>query len=408
LLRFCPLAVAFSALTAAAGCSTLFPGSSNSGAGLQPAPLTGCPSTPSQPTAPGGYYVNGNNVCTPSGQPHIFHGVDRPSLEWSQAGDHLSAADFQLMGTWKANLVRIALNQDFWLSGSQYYSANYATTVDAAVAWAEEAGMDVMLDLHWSDQGTLGSCNPSGNCQQNMADVNSITFWSEVAARYMNDGRILFELYNEPHDVTWSVWKSGGMGGGFMVAGMQQLYKAVRDTGANNLVVIGGLDFAYDLSGVPGNRIDGYNILYATHPYNNSAEKNPKGWDSHFGFLTATDPVLVTEFGDSSTCDPTYTQELIAYADKFHAGWTAWAWYVGGCGFPSIIGDWSGTPTMTGAAVKAALQGYGEPAVDGRRDSGTSSATDGGSETDAATDGGSPATDAGESADAGRDASSGQ
>ena len=27
------------------------------------------------------------------------------------------------------------------------------------------------------------------------------TFWSEVAARYKGDGRVMFELYNEPHDV---------------------------------------------------------------------------------------------------------------------------------------------------------------------------------------------------------------
>ena len=43
-----------------------------------------------------------------------------------------------------------------------------------------------------------------------MADTNSITFWSQVAAIYKNDGRVLFELYNEPHDISWTVWKSGG------------------------------------------------------------------------------------------------------------------------------------------------------------------------------------------------------
>ena len=32
---------------------------------------------------------------------------------------------------------------------------------------------------------------------------------------------------------------------------MQQLYDTVRATGAQNLVIIGGLNWAYDLSGVP-------------------------------------------------------------------------------------------------------------------------------------------------------------
>ena len=144
------------------GCGVLFP--SGGGGGAEPVPpatRTGCLATAPAHVAPGGYYVNGNTICTADGQPHLFHGVDRPSLEWSPDGDHLSAADFQLMSTWKANVVRVALNQDFWLSGSPYYDADYAARVDSAIGWAEDAGMDVILDLHWSDAGTLGSCNPA-------------------------------------------------------------------------------------------------------------------------------------------------------------------------------------------------------------------------------------------------------
>jgi hypothetical protein len=41
--------------------------------------------------------------------------------------------------------------------------------------------------------------------------------------------------------------------------------------------------------------------------------------------------------------------------------WTAWAWYATGspgCSFPSLIVDWSATPTVQGDVVKAALLGY--------------------------------------------------
>jgi len=348
---------------------------------------------------PGGYYVNGNTVCTAAGVAHLFHGVDRPSLEWSPLGQNLSAADFALMGAWKANVVRIALNQDFWLAGSPYTDAGYPARVDSAINWAEKAGMDVILDLHWSDSGVLGSCDPGNGCQQRMADANSITFWTQVAGRYKNDGRVLFELYNEPHDVPWSVWKSGGSSGeGWTAAGMQQLYKAVRDTGANNLVVAGGLSFAFDLSGVTANRLDGYNILYATHPYNNSG-KGPGTWDFAWGFLTVTDPVIVTEFGDSGSvagdggtvCASAYSQELITYADAHNASWTAWAWFPGGCTFPSIIADWTGTPNAPGMVVKSALAGYHDPAAGGTEtgtqagDAGTQSSDAGAQSNDAGT-----------------------
>lgn len=353
-------AVALVSLTIA-GCSVFFPEGGGEGADQSPPKLptpTGCPASPNQSVAPGGYYVNGNTVCTAAGKPHLFHGVARPSLEWTAAGDRLTAADFQLMGSWKANVVRVALNQGFWLSQSPLYDASYAARVDDVISWAKAAGMDVILDLHWSDGGVLGSCRES--CQHFMADKNSLTFWSEVAARYKDDGHVLFELYNEPHDVEWTVWKSGGpTSEGWTAVGMQQMYDAVRAAGAHNLVVIGGLDWAYDLSGVKSYRIAGYNIMYATHPYGGPAQRAPDRFGASWGFLTETDPVMATEFGDlTASCSATYTSAVIEYADSHNASWSAWAWFVGGCDFPSLITDWNGTPSESGTVVKAALARY--------------------------------------------------
>jgi endoglucanase len=354
--------VAVCALALVAGCASETSGAPPPSVGTR----TGCATAATSSVAPGGYYVNGNTVCTADGRAHLFHGVDRPSLEWSSVGEGLSAADFEQMASWNANVVRIALNQDFWIAASPLYDPGYAPLVDSAVTWAEGAGMDVILDLHWSDTGVLGSCLAS--CQQKMPDANSITFWSEVATRYQNDGRVLFELYDEPHNVSWSVWQSGGdTGDGWQAVGMQQLYDTVRATGAHNLVVIGGLDWAYDLSGVPTHRIEGSNILYASHSYVNSgSEMLSRFWDAYWGFLTATDPVLVTEFGDTdAACSTAYSAEVISYADKHAAGWTAWGWFPKGCTFPSLINDWAGTPSPSGAVVKAALAGYDDaPASD--------------------------------------------
>ena len=304
--------------------------------------------------APGGYYVDGRTIYTVDHQPHAFHGLDRPSLEWNRTGEQLSAADYALMASWKANVVRISLNQGFWLAGSSVYFSGYAGIVDQNVRWAHEAGMDVILDLHWSDRGDYAR-TPD---QQTMADAHSVTFWSEVAARYKDDGRVLFELYNEPHDVTWDVWQKGGQtSDGFAAVGMQKLHDAVRATGAQNLVLVGGLSFAFDLSGVRTHRIEGYNIVYVTHPYDSPA-KQATTWDTAFGYLTATDPVMATEFGNLRDCGTSYYSQFLAYASQKKMSWSGWAWFVSGCTFPSLIADWSGTPTASGQLVKAALASY--------------------------------------------------
>ena len=136
----------------------------------------------------------------------------------------------------------------------------------------------------------------------------------------------------------------------------QALYDAVRGAGAPNLVLIGGLNYAYDLSGVPQHRVNGYNIVYATHPYDYPG-KQPSEWMTSWGSLTATDPVMVTEFGQFD-CGTDYVTSLLDFADQRQVSWSAWAWFPGGCDFPALLSDWSGAPTAAGEVVKARLGSY--------------------------------------------------
>jgi hypothetical protein len=115
-----------------------------------------------------------------------------------------------------------------------------------------------VLDLHWSDCGEWGT----NIAQHSMPDQNSVVFWKDCAAAYQNHPAVIFDLYNEPHDVTWDIWLNGGTitdrpntrrGGPprtFEAVGMQNLLDTVRATGAKNLVIAGGLDWAYDFSGI--------------------------------------------------------------------------------------------------------------------------------------------------------------
>jgi hypothetical protein len=157
---------------------------------------------------------------------------------------------------------------------------------------------------------------------------------------------------------------------------MQQLYNAIRnDSHADNVVIAGGLSYAYDLSGVASHPIQGYNIMYASHPYKSGSQTAQ--WGAKFGYLAEANfaPVIVTEFGDNvqnASCTGDWDTQLIQYADTNKISWTAWAWYVPQdqqgnttltalCSFPALISDWNATPSVQGVAVKAALAKY--PAV---------------------------------------------
>ena len=328
------------------------------------------PSPSPSPSPSGSYTVVNNVIKDPLGRMWYAHGVDRPSLEWACGGQAVSgggsgipASDFTTMsGSWRANAVRVPMNQDFWLSATGATVASsencpgYINSVKQLVANAEAAGLVVILDLHWNDEGNLLSSNVGQKC---MPDQNSVTFWHSVASTFAADPHVMFELYNEPHDAPWQVWRNGGTftctdGVTYNAAGMQQLTNTVRATGATNVVVVGGLSWAFDLSGVAQvGLITGGNVAYATHPYEGSAGDSPAKWDGAFGFLTPSAPVIATEFGSTNCAVDAYDNDILTYFRTHGVAYTVWAWYVGGCNFPSVISNAAGTcvsygcPTMT-------------------------------------------------------------
>ncbi|HET9050924.1 MAG TPA: cellulase family glycosylhydrolase, partial [Candidatus Dormibacteraeota bacterium] len=331
--------------------------------------------TPTPPPPPAGYAVSGNVIVDSTGRPWYAHGLDRPSLEWDCGGETVNgntgpipASDFTTMaGQWHANAVRIPLNQDFWLSSTGATVApseacpGYATTVHQAVAAAEAAGLAVILDLHWSDEGNLTSTSVGQKC---MPDQNSVTFWRSVATAYASDRNVMFELYNEPHDTPWPVWRNGGTftctdGVTYTAAGMQQLTDTVRAAGAQNVVVVGGNRWAFDLGGLPTvGAITGGNVAYATHPYEGSAGDSPSAWDAAFGYLTPSAPVIATEFGTSTCAVDAYDTDILTYFRTHGVSSTAWAWYVGGCAFPSVISSAAGACVSFGCPAQSDIAAY--------------------------------------------------
>lgn len=345
-------------------------------------------------TAPDGYAVVGNQIVSVATcKPFRFVGVSRPALSFSSDGgrmgiDTMAANDFAQIRAWKANTVRIELAQYYWVSTSRHYDPGYAARVDRVVRQARAAGLKVILVLQASDRGDP-NLPIENNMHQPMADVNhSIPFWRDVAARYKDDGGILFELYSEPFPIggaggfsNWDLWLNGGLHPAddvygrrapFQAAGMQQLYDVVRSTGANNLVIASGTQWGYFLNGVQSHRIKGYNIAYAAHPWEDSPDsRQPSTWDKDWAFLAKTDPVMLTEFGDYD-CTDRYVKAVLDKADKLGLSWTAWMWVAPGasesrsqesdkdpiCNRSLLILDWSGTPSKPGKIIKDRLASY--------------------------------------------------
>ncbi len=169
-----------------------------------------------------------------------------------------------------------------------YSGQNYINAVKSFVSVLHNAGMYVILDLHWN---AVGPGSPQS--QQVSADQEySSAFWTRleglllrsqlirsrsVANTFINDTAIIFDLYNEPHDITWPCWRDGCTVNGFNVAGMNALIQAVRNTGSTAPIMAGGLAWANDLSQwLAYKPTDPLNRLIASHhSYNFNACISP-------------------------------------------------------------------------------------------------------------------------------------
>ena len=145
---------------------------------------------------------------------------------------------------------------------------------------------------------------------------------------------------------------------------MQTLLNTVRNAGANNLAIVGGMGWGYDLSRIPTYHLAGSNIVYDTHPYPYQ-DKNPSTWDASFGKISATYPVISAESGEYD-CGTGYMSPLLAYFDAHNIGWMGWSWVALGspCSYPQVITNYNGTPTPgLGQLIYQRLRSYLAPPV---------------------------------------------
>lgn len=313
-------------------------------------------------------HIAGNQLVDASNSPVTLRGVDICSLEWRADGDHILQSVQTATSVWHANIVRIPLSQDFWFGkgpGQTDDGTAYRALVRQVVTAGEADGAYVLLDLHWSDRNVWGQ----DIGQHKMPDEHSLAFWNSLAPVYANEPGVLFDLYNEPHDVTWSTWQNGGQvadhrgrGGkdvAYQAIGMQTLVDAVRATGAKNVIVAGGLDWAYDFSGILNghalNDPTGSGILYSEHTYPFKGDTVAQ-WARKMNRMAQKYPIFVGEFGSgptnrNGTSGANWVQQTLSV---IHAqGWSFTAWSFHPTAGPSLILDWNYTPTpYFGAFVK--------------------------------------------------------
>lgn len=311
--------------------------------------------------------VEGNHFVGNDGATLIFRGLATSDPDKLARNHQWNEHYFEMARSWGANIVRLPVHPAAWRDRG---SEAYLQLLDQGVAWAGKHGMYVIID--WHSIGNLPGQKflpgSSGLYPPRLYDTTreeTLDFWITMARHYASNNTVaFFELFNEPAtggklgDCTWAEWKQF----------MEKVIAAIRTHNGTAIPLVAGFDYGYDLTPVASDPINAKGIGYVSHPYPMKARPPWKtNWTHDWGFVARKYPVFLTEFGyvgaDNKKAynpiigDEAYGQALTSYCDEHGISFTVWCfdpnWE------PTLIEDWSFTPTREGTFFKKVLQQKG-------------------------------------------------
>ena len=289
----------------------------------------------------------GNNLLDANGQKVVLRGVMPPDPAVLDRKGLFEREFFENMAVTGINVMRIPVHPDRWERDPEYLWRY----LDPIVTWNGENGIYTIIDLHF-----IGNLE-SGEGGQ-MPDIHTsskefaMEFWRQVAVYFKDTPHVIFEIFNEPAEISVEAWQ----------AGAQDLVDVIRAEGADQLIIVGGVGYARDLSWVLDAPINDTNIAYAAHIY---PAHSKYSWDHWFGDVSNKYPVLLTEWGwldadptgDQSYLvgnQKTYGEPLMDYLNQRGIGWVA-CWYDTEWK-PNMFDDGFQYPTPYGSFIINALK----------------------------------------------------
>jgi hypothetical protein len=303
-------------------------------------------------------HVSGNRLVDQRNRPLQLRGVNFSGAEYICIDDDTvwdvpaSDATIASMKAWKVNAVRLPLNEDCWLgiNGMPWHSSPraYRAAVAEFVGRLHAAGITVLLNLHLVAPGEEPAVSES-----TMADADHApAFWRSVGAYFKDDPALLFDLYNEPKDISWDCWRDGCTDG-YAIAGMQDLVDAVRSSGARQPVVADGLEYGNDVSGWLAHHPDdpARQLAAGFHNYGDLGCATRQCWQDTAGAIARQYPVIAGEIGEFD-CKHAYVDQVMDWADTLNVSYLAWGWNRANCAYePALLATLAGRPSPYGQGI---------------------------------------------------------
>ncbi|MBS2211426.1 cellulase family glycosylhydrolase [Carboxylicivirga mesophila] len=218
--------------------------------------------------------VEGNKIVGKHGQAVSLAGN---SFFWSNEGwggnrFYNASVVSWLKLDWGATIVRAAMGVDEWGGYLEKQAAN-KTNVKKLVDAAIEEGLYVIIDWH------------SHHAEDYPDDA--VAFFKEMAQAYADYDNIIYEIYNEPLDVSWD---------DVIKPYAEKVIAAIREFDKDNLIVVGTPEWSQRVDLAAQNPITSdSNVAYVMHFY--SVHHTQWLRDRTTAAIAAGLPIIVTEWG---------------------------------------------------------------------------------------------------------------
>lgn len=229
--------------------------------------------------------------------PVVLQGLMVPESRRLDHEDKFNKEYFEEVFDCGGNVIRIPIHPEEW-DQDEYYLWRY---LDPIVEWAVESKKYVILDLHFIGNIESGMGDEMPNIKTEPM-VFAIEFWKLVAGYFKDVPNVIFEICNEPAHIDNKSWRQSA----------QLLVDTIRDTGAEQIIIVSGTDFSYDLSCWVKDPMKESNIIYAAHIF-----PNRKQGLQTLDNISDSLPVIVTEWGYISDKEPARQDYLVGGRDNY-------------------------------------------------------------------------------------------
>lgn len=285
--------------------------------------------------------VSGNKIIDENKNEIVLKGLMAPDPQKILREGNFSKAYYDGIFSFGGNAIRVPVHPDMYVT-DEYYMWRF---LDQIVGWAGECGQYVIIDWHYIGNPVTGDGKEMPDMQKNHMELTK-QFWEQTASYFKDATNVIFEIYNEPACIGSASWEGAA----------KEITNVIRESGANQLIIIGSPDYSYNLRWIKESSISDPNVAYSVHVFPNKTL-----WKKKLSEIQDEVPLIVTEWGyiDSDISArqsylkgsrKSFGEPFVDYLADNNIGWVA-CWYDDGWE-PPIFSDENNSLTEWGKFLK--------------------------------------------------------